>query len=320
MIKLPTRKEINSLTKGMNLLVPPTPQYSWPLINQRAGREVWVKHENHTEIGSFKIRGAFAYLLRRLADTDVRRGVVAATRGNFGQAVAFAGRHLNIPVTILVPRGNSPEKNRAMIALGAELIEHGEDFQAALVYSKKLAEERARHWIPAFHVDLALGNAISMMNFLSQIPSLSAVYIPIGMGSGLCALAAAKQALKHSTAIVGVAVAAAPAISLSYEARKVVPHSASTRIADGMATSTPNPDALELILEHAEKIVAVTDDEVEAAMRAYFTDTHNVAEGAAGAALAGLLKDAPTRPPGPVGVVLSGGNVDAATFARVLAG
>jgi threonine dehydratase len=247
------------------------------------------------------------------------RGVIAATRGNFGQAVAFAAARRGLSTTIVVPHGNSVEKNKAMCALGAELVEHGGDFQAALVHSQRVAAERGLHWVPAYHPDLARGNAVSMLSFLRNAPPLERVYIPIGMGSGVCALVAARDELRLPTRIVGVAAERAPAIALSFESRSLVEHAASTRIADGMACSTPSGEALEIILNGVERIVRVSDDEIEAAMRAYFSDTHNVAEGAAGAALAALLRESSGISGRCIGVVHTGGNVDASTFARVLA-
>ena len=316
---LASLSEIESIAAEIDAIVPMTPQFSWPLLNARAGCELWVKHENHTAIGSFKIRGAFNYINQLMAREPPVRGVVAATRGNFGQAVAFAAARQGLSATIVVPQGNSVEKNRAMRGLGAELIEQGEDFQAALVHSEELAHARGLHWVPAFHWDLAWGNAVSMLNFLRSTPPLDCVYIPIGLGSGICALMAARDALGRPTEIVGVAAERAPAIALSFEHKRLTPFAASTRIADGMATSTPNREALEYILHGVERIVRVSDDEIEAAMRAYFSDTHNVAEGAAGAGLAAILQERPGLAGKRIGVVFTGGNVDANTFARVLA-
>jgi threonine dehydratase len=316
---LPTLAEIEAISKQVCSVVPPTPQFSWPLLNARAGCELWVKHENHTAIGSFKIRGAVNYINQLLAREPGVRGVVAATRGNFGQAVAFAAARRGLSATIVVPRGNSVEKNRAMRGLGAELLEHGEDFQAALEHSERLAAERRLHWVPSFHEDLAWGNAVSMLDFLRNAPALDLVYVTIGMGSGVCATVAARDALGLGTRVIGVASAQAPAIALSLKAGRVIAHPSATRIADGMACSTPNADALEHIRRGVERLVLVSDDQIEAAMRAYYSDTHNVAEGAAGAGLAAVLLDRNAAGGKRVGVVLTGSNVDSDTLARVLA-
>jgi threonine dehydratase len=315
-----TLAEIESIAAEINAVVPPTPQFSWPLLNARLGCELWVKHENHTAIGSFKIRGALNFINQLLARAPETRGVVAATRGNFGQAVAFAASRRGLSATIVVPQGNSAEKNQAMRGLGAELIEHGEDFQAALVRSEELARERGLHWVPSFHRDLAWGNAVSMLDFLRNTPPLDWIYIPIGLGSGVCALMSARAALGLPTGIVGVASDQAPAIALSFANRRLTQFPASTRVADGLACSKPNGEALEAILQGVTRIVRVTDDETEAAMRAYFSDTHNVAEGAAGAALAAILRERREIAGKRIGIVFTGGNVDAITFARVLAG
>ena len=314
----PSLSEIETADALIRPVVPPTLTHSWPLLNERTGCELWVKHENHTRIGSFKIRGALAYVSRLLRREPQVRGIIAATRGNFGQSVAFAARRHGLASVIVVPHGNSTEKNRAMRALGAELLEHGDDFQAALEYSAQLARERALHFAPSFHPDLVLGNATSALDFLRCAPALDSVYVPIGLGSGICAIIAARDALGLETRIVGVAADRAPGIALSFAAQKLVAHPVSTRIADGMACSTPNPDALAEILRGVERIVRVSDEEVENAMRAYFSDTHNVAEGAAASGLAAVLHDREQLAGKRVGVVFTGGNVDAAVFARVL--
>ena len=315
---LPTLAEIEAVAASIDAVVPPTPQYSWPLLNERVGCEVWVKHENHTAVGSFKIRGTVNYMNRLREREPEVRGVIGATRGNFGQSIAYAASRRGLASTLVIPRGNSPSKNRAMRGLGAELIEHGDDFQAALERSRELAGARGLHWIPSYHRDLVWGNAVSMVRFLRAAPPLDSVYFPIGMGTGIGALIAARDALGLATRVVGVASAQAPAIALSFQAGHVVTHPAATRIADGMACRTPSPEALEVILRGADRVVTVSDDEAEEAMRAYFSDTHNVAEGAAGTGLAAALREKGGLSGKRVGLVVTGGNVDAAAFARVL--
>jgi threonine dehydratase len=315
---LPTLEEITAMQAVVDAVVPPTPSLSWPLLNERLGATVWIKHDNHTAIGSFKIRGAVAYMDRLVGREPKVRGVIAATRGNFGQAVAFAARRHGLKAVIVIPHGNSIEKNLAMKALGAELIEHGTDFQAALDYSRELADQIGFHWISSYNRDLVLGSAVSAFEFLSERTELERVYVPIGMGTGICGMIAARDALRHKAAVIGVAAEGAPAIALSFEARKVVPHACSTRIADGLACSTPVTEALENILRGAERIVRVSDAEIEAAQREYFKDTHNVSEGAAGAGLAALFKERPSLAGRTVGTVFTGGNIDASTFLRVL--
>ncbi len=318
MSPLPTLAEIDSAAPLIDAIVPPTPQYSWPLLNERTGCELWVKHENHTALGSFKMRGLLLYFARLTARAPGTRGVIAATRGNHGQAVAFAARRHGLTATIVVPFGNSVEKNRAMRAHGAELIEHGDDFQAALEHSRVLAAARGLHAVPSFHADLVLGNAVSALAFLRHTPALDRVYVPIGLGSGIGAMLAARDALGLPTKIVGVVSAGAPGLALSFAARALRTHPATTRLADGLACSTPHPEALAHILQGVERIVTVSDDEVAAGLRAYFSDTHNVAEGAAGAGLAAVLQERASVAGRRIGVVCTGGNVDAAVFAQVL--
>lgn len=319
MSPLPTLAEIEATAALVRAVVPETPQFSWPLLNARAGCELWVKHENHTPLGAFKVRGGLVYFARLLAREPKVRGVIAATRGNHGQSVAFAARRHGLSAVIVVPHGNSPEKNAAMRGLGAELVEHGEDFQSALEHAQHLAATSGLHLVPSFHADLVCGIAVSALDFLRGTPPLDAVYVPIGLGSGICAMAAARDALGLKTRIVGVASDAAPAIALSFAARRAVTHPATTRIADGLACSAVNPEAFAHILRSVDRIVRVTDDETESALRACFTATHNVVEGAAAAALAAVFRDGAVVADRRIGAVLTGGNIDTAVLARVLA-
>jgi threonine dehydratase len=319
MSPLPTLAEIEAAAALVRPVVPATPQFTWPLLNARAGGELWVKHENHTQLGAFKIRGGLVYLAHLVQREPGVRGVIAATRGNHGQSVAFAAQRHGLAAVIVVPHGNSAAKNAAMRSLGAELIEHGADFQAALEHAGQLAGARGLHLVPSFHTDFVSGVAVSALDFLRGTPPLDAVYVPIGLGSGICGMMAARAALGLPVKIIGVASDAAPAIALSFAARKLVTHAVSTRIADGLACSTPNATALEHILHGVERIVRVTDDETEAALRACFADTHNVIEGAAAAGLAAVLRDRAVVAGRRIGLVLTGGNIDTPVLARVLA-
>lgn len=298
----------------------PTAQQRWPLLDARCGAAVWVKHENQTPVGAFKVRGGLVYLhhLRR-TQPDVK-GVVAATRGNHGQSIAFAAARHGIQAAVVVPHGNSPGKNRAMRALGAELIERGHDFQASLEAAAGIAAERGWHLLPSFHDHLVHGVASYSIELFRAAPALDTFYVPIGLGSGICGAIAARDALGLSTKIVAVVSAAAPAYARSLELGRLVSHEATTRIADGMACRTPVAEALAVIRAGADRVVEVTDDEIEDAMRAIFDDTHNVAEGAAAASLAALLRERDRIQGRPVAVVLTGGNVDAEVLAPVLAG
>jgi threonine dehydratase len=288
------------------------------LLRQLVGTEVWVKHENHTPTGAFKVRGGLVYF-RDLAQAGRRPiGVISATRGNHGISVGFAARRSGLAATIVVPSGNSRDKNAAMAALDVELIEHGDDFQAAREHAIHLAQERGLHMVPSFHPLLVQGVASYSLELLRAVPDLDVVYVPIGLGSGICGMIAAREALGLTTEIVGVVAEQAPAYALSYEQRRAVEHAATTLIADGMACRTPEPDALEMIWRHAAGVVRVSDEEIENAMRLMFTATHNVAEGAGAAALAAALKERKRIAGRRVALVLSGANVDHDVLARTL--
>ena len=316
--KLPTLAELESAAALVYRSMPATPQYRWPLLDRAAGSEVWVKHENHTPVGAFKIRGGIVYFdaLRR-THPEVK-GVISATRGNHGQSVGFAARIAGIAAVIVVPEGNSPEKNAAMRALGVELIEYGHDFAEAGVHATHLAKERRLHRLPSLDPLLVCGVGTYALEFLRGTPALDTVYVPVGMGSGICGMMAARDALGLDTKIVGVVSTEAPAYRLSFEAGHVIEAPATTVLADGMACRCPNEDALAAMLKGVERIVSVTDDEVAAAMRCLFTSTHNVAEGAGAASFAALMQEREAMRGRRVGVVLCGGNVDADMFARVL--
>ena len=299
--------------------MPPTPACVWPLLSERLDASVIVKHENHTPIGAFKVRGGLVYLDRLKRERPHIAGLISATRGNHGQSLAFAGSRYRVPGTIYVPSGNSVEKNRAMRAFGATLIEHGEDFQSA----REEAERRARldgfEFVPSFHPDLVMGVATYALELLRKAPDLDVLYVPIGQGSGICGCILARDLLGLTTEIVGVQSTEAPSYALSFAAGTVVTTETSNTLADGMATRVPDPDALAIIREGASRIVQISDGEVAAAIRAYWTDTHNLAEGAGAAALAAALQDKPKIRGKRVGLVLSGGNIDFDLFKRWVA-
>lgn len=317
---LPPLAEIERASELIRPTVPPTPQYRWPLLCERTGADVIVKHENHTPTGAFKVRGGIVYVdeLRRTRP-DVA-GVIAATRGNHGQSVAIAARAAGVRSVIVVPHGNSAEKNAAMRSQGGELIEHGDDFQAALEHARELADELGLHMFPSFHRLLVVGVATYALELFRAHGNLDTVYVPIGLGSGACAVIAARDALGLRTRVVGVVAERAAAYAMSFEAGRPVSTDSADTIADGVACRVPNEEALAIMLTGLDRVVAVSEDEIRSAMRAYFTDTHNVAEGAGAAPLAALLKERERMAGARVGLVLTGGNVDAAVFAGVLAG
>jgi threonine dehydratase len=299
--------------------MPPTPAHAWPLLSERLGAQVRVKHENHTPIGAFKVRGGLVYVDRMKRERPQATGLISATRGNHGQSLAFAARRHGLPVTIVVPHGNSLEKNRAMRALGAELVEHGDDFQAAREEAYRRADVSGLEIVPAFHPDLVLGVATYALELLRAAPDLDVLYVPIGQGSGICGCILARDLLGLTTEIVGVQSTEAPSYALSFAAGTVVTTETSNTLADGMATRIPDPDALAIIRKGAARIVQVSDGEIGAAIRAYWTDTHNLAEGAGAAALAAALQDKPKLRGKRVGLILSGGNIDFDLFTRWIA-
>ncbi len=317
---LPSLAEIREAQDVLYRYMPPTPQYSWPLINQRLGAEVWIKHENHTPVGAFKIRGALIYTDWLRKTQPALKGVIAATRGNHGQGVAMAARLHGIKCIIVVPYGNSVEKNRAMIAQGAELVECGQDFQDSLEYARVLGAERGFLMIDSFHERLVMGTATYALEFLQSAPTLDRVYVPIGLGSSISGFSAARNVLGLQTEIVGVVASGSPSYALSFSQRKIVEAPSRTALADGLACRTPNAYAMQIIWKNVTRIVEVSDADIAVAMRAIFQDTHNVAEGAAAAALAGAMQEREANRGKRMGVVLTGGNVDADVFARVLSG
>lgn len=311
--------EIESAAAIVHGAMPSTAQYAWPLLASRTGCETWVKHENHTPTGAFKVRGGLVFmdrLKRRSPDTG---GVISATRGNHGQSIALAAARNSIAATIVVPHGNSVEKNAAMRAFGAELVEAGHDFDAAKDVAMKLAEERGLVMVPSFHRDLVAGVASYALELFRTAPPLDTVYVPIGLGSGICGTIAVRDALGLETKIVGVVSTEAPAYALSFAAGRVVATNSADTMADGMAVRGPDAEALEVILKGADRIVQVSDAEIGAAMRAYYEDTHQLTEGAGAAALAALLQERERLAGKRVGLILSGGNIDRPVYLRVLA-
>ncbi len=316
-MKLPDLSELQDAAALVHRTMTPTAQICWPLLSQRAGAEVWVKHENHTPIGAFKVRGGLVYMeaLKRQGGT---KRVLAATRGNHGQSIAFAAARAGLDSTIVVPEGNSPGKNAAMQAFGAELVEHGHDFQEALEHTMTLAGGDGVTLVPSFDMELAKGVASYALELFTAAPDLDTVYVPIGLGSGICGTIAARDALGIKTKIVGVVSENAAAYALSFEAGKPVSTNSADTVADGMACRVPVAEALDIIRAGAERIVTVSDDEILDAMAHYLTDTHNLTEGAGAAPLAALLQEKTQMAGKKVGLILSGGNADPALIERVL--
>jgi threonine dehydratase len=315
---LPAGAEIERAAELVYAVMPPTPQYAWSLLGERLAAEVWVKHENHTPVGSFKLRGGLVYLAALAAGANRLRGVIAATRGNHGQSIALAARRHGLPATIVVPHGNSREKNAAMRGFGATLVEHGDDFQAAFEHAERLAAAESLHLVPSYDRGLVVGIATAGRELFRAVPALDRVYVPIGLGSGICGMLAAREALGLATEVVGVVSAHARAYAASLAENRLVDLPSTTHLADGMAVRTPHPESLAILEQYRIRILEVTDREVAAAMRTLYECTHNVAEGAGAAALAAAEKEREKNAGRRIAVVLTGGNVDRDLFASVL--
>ena len=317
-INLPTLETIEAAARVVYREFQATPQYCWALLSQRLGTECWVKHENHTPVGAFKIRGGLTYFDQLKQRGQLPAAVISATRGNHGQSIGWAARAHGVACRIVVPLGNSVEKNAAMRALGVTLIEYGADFQESREHALALAAQTGAHMVPSFHPDLLSGVSSYWWEFFSAVPQLDVVYVPIGQGSGACAAIAAKLALAHPARIVGVVSAHATTYADSLRAGRVVEAPVSTRLADGMACRVADEAALRIMSQHIDHIVQVSDAEVAQAMRDLYRDTHNVAEGAGAASFAAAMQERDALQGQVVGTTLCGGNVDAAVLAKVL--
>lgn len=312
---LATRAEIEVAQDEIRGVLAPTPQIVWPLLCERAGCEVWLKHESHLPTGAFKVRGGIVYA----ADLRDARGLVAATRGNHGQSVAFAARRRGLAATVVVPHGNNPEKNAAMRAWGATLVEHGRDFDEALPHARDLAEREGLAFVPSLHPLLVRGVATAAFELLSAVPDLDALYVPVGLGSGILGAISAREALGRRTEIVGVVSERADAYARSFERGAPVETASADTLADGVAVRVPHPEAVALLCRHASRVVRVAEGEIRAAIRHLLADTHQLAEGAGAAPLAALLQERERLRGRKAACVVSGANLDRALLAEILA-
>ena len=312
--------ELERVAAFVHTVVPPTPQYHWPKLSQRVGCRVWVKHENHTPTGAFKVRGGLNYLERMRREHPTVTDVVTATRGNHGQSIAFAAARLKLAASIYVPYGNSPDQNSAMATFGARVVEYGRDFDAARHEAHRVAAGAGWHFVPSFHRDLVAGVASYALELMRAVAPLDAIYVGVGMGSGISALIAVRDLLGLSTEIIGVSAAEAPATALSFAAGHPVETATARTFADGIATRQPDAEAVATICRGAARMVRVTEDELAAAVRHYFDDTHQVVEGAGAAPLAALLQERERMVGRNVALILTGGNIERARFLQVLSG
>jgi threonine dehydratase len=297
----------------------PTPQVPWPLLQTAAGAEVWVKHENLTPLGAFKVRGGLVHMRLR-KERGETGGVITASTGNHGQSIPFAARREGISATIVVPENNSALKNEAMRALGAELLLLGKDFDESRTHAENLARERGLSMVASFHRELVMGVSSYAFELFEAAGDLDAVYVPIGLGSGICGVISARDILGLTTEVIGVVAEGADCYAKSFAAGRPIPTNRITTFAEGMAVRVPSPEALDTILEGAARIVTVSDDEIAEAMRLLFRASRTVAEGAGAGALAALMQERQRMAGKRVGVILSGGNIDAGRYASVLAG
>lgn len=311
-------EDLETAHKTVGQFVPPTPAYAWPLLRERTGVDVYIKHENHTPTGSFKARGGFIYVDSLIKSGAKPTGLVTATRGNHGQSIALGASRNGVPAYIVVPEGNSLEKNAAMRAFGAEVIIAGKDFDESRKVAQKLHEEHGYHPVPAFHENLVKGVSTYALELFHAVTDLDVVYVPIGMGSGICSLITTRDLLGLKTKIIGVTAQNAPAFALSFSAGKPTQTETANTFADGMACRDPQQQPLEIILKGAEDVVTVSEEQIAAAMAAYYTDTHNLAEGAGAAPLAALMANKQAHQGKRAGVILTGGNIDLSTFLQVM--
>jgi threonine dehydratase len=315
-----TQADLDEATRIVGAHVPVTPCYRWPLLERVTGGPTWVKHENATPTGAFKIRGGLVFVDRLMRSGRRVPGLIAATRGNHGQSVAYAAAAHGVPATIVVPEGNSPDKNSSMVAFGAELVVHGRDFQESLEHARALAEKDDLVFVPSFHPDLVAGVATGAAELHEQAGRLDVVYVPVGLGSGIVAHMAIRDLLGTTTEVVGVVADRAPAHALSYEAGRPVSTPEADTFVDGVATRTPVPEAVAAMVAGAARFVRVSEDAAEQAMRTLWQTTHQMPEPAGALALAGLLADRDRDPTAISAVVMTGGNCDSELVRRVVAG
>ena len=313
-----TRDDIENAARQVYQVMPATAQYRWPLLAERLGCTVWVKHENHTPTGAFKVRGGITFMHWLRREHPAVKGIVSATRGNHGQSLALAARAVGLKALIVVPQGNSLEKNNAMHGFGGEVVEYGRDFDEAREEAARLAQEHDLFLVPPFHVELVKGVATYALELFVAAPDLDTVYVPIGCGSGICGVIAARDALGLNTEVVGVVSTEAAAAKLSFDANTICETASANTFADGLAVRKPIAQAFDIYKEGAARIVSVGEGEIAEAMRVYYTDTHNLAEGAGASALAALMQERGRMEGKKVGVILSGGNIDRSVYAKVI--
>jgi threonine dehydratase len=316
--KMFTLAELEQASSLVHSVFQATPQYNWPQLCESTGCDVWVKHENHTPTTAFKVRGGIVLLDHLIRSDNPPQGLISATIGNHGQSLAFAGKRVGLPVTIVVPEGNNEDQNRAIKAHGADLIIYGHDFEAARQYSLKLQHELGYRAVAPFERELVLGVATYALEFFNAVQNLDTVYVPVGMGSGITALIKTRDLLNLKTKIVGVVAEGAPTFALSFAAGKIINTDSANTIADGVKTRSPMQEAFEIIKQGAERIVTVSDNNIAKAMYQYYQSTHNLTEGAGAITLAALNSEKELMQGKKVGLILTGGNIDFKRFTQYI--
>ncbi|MEM7100193.1 MAG: threonine dehydratase [Pseudomonadota bacterium] len=297
----------------------PTATFNWPGLSNVLGAQLWLKHENHTPIGAFKVRGGLVFA-ENLAHSGFDGELVTATRGNHGQSIPYGACRIGLDVTVYVPHGNSREKNAAMRHWGANLVEFGRDFDEARLEAARVAQERGAMLVPSFDERLVQGVATYGAELFDGVDGLDRIYVPIGMGSGACSLIWLRDLLGLPTEIFGVVSSRADAMARSIEAGTIVETEDAKTFADGMATRVPHPQAFDIMAAGLAGVVRVSDEEIAQAIRLIFEHTHNVAEGAGAAAVAAALQQKDALSGKRVAAILTGGNIDREWFAQILNG
>jgi threonine dehydratase len=313
----PTCEDILAAAPVVHRYVKPTPLYEWPALSQLLGCRLFLKHENHTPTTAFKVRGGI-YLVSRLPAEQKRRGIIGCTTGNHGQSLAYACRLFGVRCVLVVPARANPDKLAAMRALGAELIEHGQDFDDARAHCETLCEREGLRYVhSANEPDLIAGVGTYALEIFDDLPEPDVILVPVGLGSGICGTALTAARRRPATRIIGIQSELAPAVTRSWREGKPIETASPTTFAEGMATRVPADLTLAIMRRHVHDMVLVSDEELREAIRLLLRVTHNLAEGAGAASTAAAWKLRDKLVGKTVVAVLSGGNLDLRELARI---
>ncbi len=319
-MEAPTYADLLAAAPVVHQYLRPTPLYEWPALSQMLGCRYYLKHENHTPTTAFKVRGGI-YLVSRLSAEQKRRGIIGCTTGNQGQSLAYACRLFGVRCVLVVPAANNPDKVAAMRALGAELIEHGRDYDEARVYCEEIRHREGLRYVhSANEPDLIAGVGSYGLEIFDELPAPDVVLVPVGLGSGICGTALAASGRSPRTRVIGVQSELAPAVTLSWRQGRPVETNTPRTFAEGMATRVPADLTLEIMRRHVADMVLVGEEELREAIRLLLRVTHNLAEGAGAAATAAAFRMREGLAGKMVVGILSGGNLDLRELGRILAG